>query len=332
MESFARVRALTGFVEGVRAFGGDPDSILRLAGIDPEQLGDPLAWVPFRAVLRAIQLASHTLGARNFWVYVALHRDFAYMGPLTLAARYSPNLETALEAISRYIAIQNTGYRLTMSVAGKVAIRAYHMSPELRPGANQWIEGSLMSSKLMMEQLLGHEVKLLRVLVRHKPLRPKSAYLSEFGAPVLFGQEIDAIEVDRNLLRRSLPTRDDMIEAFITSYLEEHVQTFDGDIVMAAGTLLETFIPMSQGRLEVVAEHLKLHPRTLQRRLKERGYSFSALLEEKRRAMADRMLREGNVSLATVANFLGYSEQSAFNHAFERWHGKSPLTWLRKRR
>jgi AraC-like DNA-binding protein len=93
---------------------------------------------------------------------------------------------------------------------------------------------------------------------------------------------------------------------------------------------VEALIPMGQANIEVVSEHLTMHPRTLQRRLKDSGWSFSRVLEEQRRAMAERLLKDGNLPLSHVASYLGYAEQSAFNHAFERWHGVSPTRWKRQ--
>lgn len=332
MESFVRARAFIRFVKCVRVLGGDPDPILRLAGIDPGLLADPLNWIPFRANLRAFQLASHTLKAPNFGIQVAMCRDLNYMGPLLLAARHSPDLKSALEAFSRYLGIQNTGYQTSIQMGPKTGIRLYQMSSDLRVGADQWIEESLLSSKLFISNFLGEDVPAIKVYMRHKPLRPPAAYRADYGAPVFFQQAIDGIEFDRTIFARPLATYDENIKAFITSYLDERVRSLDSDVVLVTRSLLESLIPLAQGRLEVVAEHLKLHPRTLQRRLRERGYSFSALLEDQRRLMADRLLREGNLPLTKVANHLGYGEQSSFNHAFERWHGKSPLEWLRRRR
>jgi len=332
VESFVRARGLSGFTECVRALGGNPASILRLAGIDPRQLNDPLAWVPFKANLRAYQLATHSLKVPDFGVTMSRSRDFSHMGPLLLVARHAPDLKSAMEAISRYLSIQNTGYRTNVVMRGRTGVRAYYMNADMRIGADQWIEESLLSSKRLMSHFLGEDLPVVRILMRHKPVRPESAYQSDYGAPVLFEQDVDGVEVEEKTFKRALPTRDDAIEQFVTSYLEDRVQSFDGDVVLAARSLLETLIPMSQGSLEIVAGHLRLNPRTLQRRLKDQGYSFSELVEDQRRTMADRLLREGNLPLVKVANYLGYSEQSSFNHAFERWYGKSPLAWLRRHR
>ena len=84
-----------------------------------------------------------------------------------------------------------------------------------------------------------------------------------------------------------------------------------------------------------VADQLRLHPRTLQRRLAGEGVTFAALLDRERRAQAARLLTQPDLQLGQVAGLLGYSEQSAFNRAFHlaliRPAGQSITTQLLER-
>ena len=65
--------------------------------------------------------------------------------------------------------------------------------------------------------------------------------------------------------------------------------------------------------------------RTLTRRLAEEGLSYKGLLDEVRRKLAIQYLKDRRISLKQVAYLLGYSEVSAFYHAFRRWTGSSPV-------
>ena len=61
--------------------------------------------------------------------------------------------------------------------------------------------------------------------------------------------------------------------------------------------------------------------RTFQRQLKEEGASFSDLLADVRRSETLKRLREHNLTIAAIANDLGYSDQATFTRAFRRWTG-----------
>jgi AraC-like DNA-binding protein len=63
--------------------------------------------------------------------------------------------------------------------------------------------------------------------------------------------------------------------------------------------------------------------------LKERGVDFKQLTDETRRRFAVNYLKERKNTLTEVAFLLGYSELSAFNRAFKRWTGSTPLDYRR---
>src|SRR6266851_3586553 len=74
-----------------------------------------------------------------------------------------------------------------------------------------------------------------------------------------------------------------------------------------------------EGGIEHLAKATGTSVRTLQRRLKDAGVNYSDLQNDVRKA------------LAQIAFSLGYSEVSAFNHAFRRWVGQSPGDYRRLR-
>jgi len=64
--------------------------------------------------------------------------------------------------------------------------------------------------------------------------------------------------------------------------------------------------------------------RSLQRRLREEGTTFSILVDEVRRDLAQDYIRNPGISLMEVAFVLGFSVYSSFSRAYKRWTGMSP--------
>jgi len=332
MEGLVRARAMLGFSECVKQLGGDPAVILSSTGIPVNFMADPQGWISFGACLRAYDLASRVLHEPAFGVKHATSRDLSYLGPLILYARHASSLRDAVEDFRRYFYLHNTGYRSVIEPGPDFSTLTYHMPEKLRRGANQWIEGTMCSTQRMIAHIMsGEDVSVERVLFQHAPLRPVAEYEDVYGVPVLFEQRADGAVIDNRNLDRAVPHHDTMIHEFMERYLQDRLPQMDDNLVAATRVLLETLIPAAQGKLEIVAEHLHIHPRTLQRRLQEVGFSFSELLDDQRRVMAERLLNEGNLPLVNIAFFLGYAEQSAFNHAFERWYGLAPGKWLKNR-
>jgi AraC-like DNA-binding protein len=46
--------------------------------------------------------------------------------------------------------------------------------------------------------------------------------------------------------------------------------------------------------------------------------------------MAQEYLATSKLPMGNLAQLLGYADQSAFNHAFRRWHGMTPRQWCER--
>ncbi len=87
---------------------------------------------------------------------------------------------------------------------------------------------------------------------------------------------------------------------------------------------LEPMLASGPVRIEEVARALGYGRQTLYRRLKAEGATFEKVLDDLRRRVALRLLREEGLSVKEAAWRLGFSDAAAFSRAFKRWTGKSP--------
>ena len=121
--------------------------------------------------------------------------------------------------------------------------------------------------------------------------------------------------------QRSVSFFDARFEAERTNVAESHslVQQVRSQISQSLGEGVPTITD--------TAQQLGMSGRTLQRRLSDQGYSFQTLVDESRRQLSERLLKETDYSLAEIAFMTGYSEQSAFTRAFKRWAGQTPRSY-----
>ncbi|AMS18006.1 AraC family transcriptional regulator [Pseudomonas chlororaphis] len=80
------------------------------------------------------------------------------------------------------------------------------------------------------------------------------------------------------------------------------------------------------------ARALGISRQTLARRLAALGVTFLGVRDELRRDLACTLLARGSVSVAKLAERLGYSEPSAFQRAFKQWTGLPPGAYRGGRR
>jgi AraC-like DNA-binding protein len=75
-------------------------------------------------------------------------------------------------------------------------------------------------------------------------------------------------------------------------------------------------LPRGQCRIEVVAQELGIDRRTVARGLASEGTTFRQLIDDMRRELLRRHLKDRSQSLADISSLLGFSSASAF----ARWH------------
>ena len=76
--------------------------------------------------------------------------------------------------------------------------------------------------------------------------------------------------------------------------------------------------------VRLAADLIDTSPRTLQRRLRELGTSYRAVVDGARLDLATRMLTRTDATAAEIGNVVGYSDPSHFARAFRRCTGMSP--------
>lgn len=80
------------------------------------------------------------------------------------------------------------------------------------------------------------------------------------------------------------------------------------------------------------ARHFGMHPRALQRTLKEAGLTYSDLIDEQRKSAAMKALSASDVPVTELAASLGYTDLANFSRAFRRWTRQSPSGYRQNKR
>ncbi len=91
--------------------------------------------------------------------------------------------------------------------------------------------------------------------------------------------------------------------------------------------ILITIIGLNEPTREQVAQVLNMSVSSLQRRLREEGTSFKALLLDVRKKLAHKYLIEQGLSATDTAFLLGYHSNSQFFGAFKSWFEMTPRAY-----
>jgi AraC-like DNA-binding protein len=144
--------------------------------------------------------------------------------------------------------------------------------------------------------------------------------------PVEFACAADSWVLPQSVMELPIVSED----SHLLQILETHANDLLSQRHTAAGlrglveNRLVSVLPSGRVQAATVAQQLGMSERSFRRRLAEEGTTFSELLDRVRNSLALRYLEDQHISLQQIAWLLGYSELSAFNHAFKRWSGTSP--------
>jgi AraC-like DNA-binding protein len=176
--------------------------------------------------------------------------------------------------------------------------------------------------------ILGQRLPILQVHLSRPAPGDTSGYRRHFGLTPGFSQVRDAVFFDAGWLdRKRTPVEDPDFNLFLRKQLIAMEHTLGSNFAEQVSELIETLLMGGNCSVEKVAQVLGMSRLTLYRRLQGQGTTFEALLDQRRCALAESMLQRPDITIAEVADALGYSAASNFARAFQRWTGQSPRAW-----
>lgn len=318
---------LHAMLEGLAAVGVDAAAVRREAELPAPGAAAPDEPRSAESFARLWTAARRLAPRETLATEVGLAVPFGAFGPLDYLAASSTRVDRAFEALGEF-------FRLTAPVL--------RVEPRTLPAGGGLVELVNLqdfpllelSDEFTLGVLVGRfrratgafAIEALR-LTRPPPPDP-AAHEALLGAPVRFACTVTALELPAATWRAPLLGADPSLQRTLralAAYLPDAppLGAFEAELRLR----LRALLPSGDGCAAEAARALGLSPRTLQRRLREEGTTFRAVLDEVREREAERLLAPGGPELTELALRLGFSDQTAWNRAFRRWKGVTPTQW-----
>jgi AraC-like DNA-binding protein len=303
--------------------------ICRAVGMDLAQLDDPIATLPLRQIAEVYTRAAKRAGDDALGLHVGERCGTSIVDLVNYAIISRPTLAKAYEDLQPLLARLYPEGELTISVRDSVAVFRYRMDPGEAEINRHRCEAFMASIMKLARHALGREEPLLGVAFQHARPKDISEHVRIFQGPIRFGSPANELQFSAHWLRAPLATADSNLSAVLDRHLSDliarmpNAQTFAHDV---RRRLLRS-LRSGQVNLSGVAKDLAVSERTLQRRLEEEGTSLQKLIEESRYELSLTLLRTSHLTLAEIAQRLGYATPASFSRAFRRWRGVSPVAY-----
>ena len=186
------------------------------------------------------------------------------------------------------------------------------------------VEKFLSSSHLSVAWIVDKGQPIRAVELGYPAPPHASRYAELLGCPVQFGSARTRVILDSEALRLPLVTSQPQLADVCRERCAQALLRLRGEDCLLAR--VQDILWSSVGRapsLDALAAQLGLTPRTLRRRLQERGSSYQQILDNVREAVARDYLANTDLSIEQIAALVGFSEATTFRSTFKRWTGQS---------
>jgi AraC-like DNA-binding protein len=309
-----------------------PEQILAEAGIELTLFDDPENTISFIKAGQLLKLCVKHTGIPHFGLLVGQHAGPDSLGRLSEFAIHSPNVESALQNIILHLCIHDRGGIPTLTTNNALTIMRYVIYQALQEGGSQICMIAITNICNIMRALCGETWAPSQVMFTHSQPDDIHPYTSFFNSKVIFNADANALVFPDRWLRKSIPGADPQEYNALVQEMTTIKSQMNIDLLEQIRSLMYPLIVSGKCSEEQLAQILSIHPRTLNRRLKEQKTTFRSLDAEIRYDISKQLLTESKTTILGISIILGYADASIFTRAFRRWSGMPPKAWRTQNR
>jgi AraC-like DNA-binding protein len=321
-----QAQSLRGYRELVNDLGGNSSRLLRKSGIPPTAINHLTAFITFESLIDLLEHSAADLNCPDFGLRLAERQDIGILGTLAVAMRYSETVGEAMACASKYLQVYNAAIAFTVNTRDRrgQARLEFGVLVKHTPRWAQTAEHGIGLAGRIMTLLSEGRCHLQQVWFPHPAVAAEASYRSRFAAPLHFRADRLALAYAARDLDLPISEKNRDFHDLATSYLDSQLPRGRTPFTVQVRQAIEALLGTGTCGHQQVAHALYMHPRTLQRRLKEEGTTFEEIKDEARRELAQRYLSQTDMPLAQVTALLDYSEQSALGRSCRRWFHTTP--------
>jgi AraC-like DNA-binding protein len=331
MPTYVRSASLTGYVDIVRAAGGDPLRMMREAGVSAASLRDPESHIDALRVCRLLEQSALACDLPDLGLRMARLRRLSTLGPVGLLVREAPTARRALETLLRHMRLVNASLVTRIEDAGELVVIREDLVLGRDVSARQAMELAVGALMQILRELLGPQWEPRRVCFAHDAPRSLVSHLRAFGRFVEFGADFNGIVCAARDLEARNPSADPAMARFAQAYVASMLAEPDLSTTEKVRRLVRSLLPTGRCSIEAVALELDCDRRTIHRHLAADGTTFSAVLRDVRAELVVRYLESSRRPLAEIADALGFASHAALARWFRAEFDCSITAWRRNR-
>lgn len=319
-------------IDAFREMGVDVNVLLRVLPAETARLLEHPESVTTEDLNRVLLACEDQTGDKHFGLHLIESVELTAMGLYGYLLLNASTIGEFLSLAERYYPIFYRTASLEVfrsRQSWRLVYRRNNLSTVDQRHDDEWTLGAFINT---IRSRLGSSWQPLNATFQGPALENLGELHRFFGQNLTFNQPLNGFEVEAALLDMPLNDADPRLLQIIREQADEHLQSYTESASVEAQLRLMIMKDLEFGppKAENIAKEMGMSLSTFKRFLAKQNLGFRALRDSVIRELATRALAETNVNISQVAMQMGYSEVSAFNHAFSRLVGQSPREYRRQ--
>ncbi|MCH2066220.1 MAG: AraC family transcriptional regulator [Shimia sp.] len=254
-------------------------------------------------------------------------RRFANLGLIGYLGRTSKDIRCVVTNLARYGQVFSNAMEVDVSTLDQDGTFRWRFDIPAKIEVGHFVEAQVSQFLNGTNKLLPRTVLPKQITFTHRRKHNAAELEKLLGCPVTFGAQWNSMQYRLADLDVPLSTSDEGLHKILQAHADLVLAQRPknrADIELVVEKAIADRMATGQTSVSHVARDLGMSARTLARRLGDANTTYQTVLSNFRRAMADRYLKNSEMSQSEIAFLLGYSDVSSFASAFKRWTGQSP--------
>ncbi|MFT4243199.1 MAG: AraC family transcriptional regulator [Acidovorax sp.] len=327
-------RSIAAVVVVMAQDGVEPEQVLAGSGLGAEALPLPDTRVSYAQMGQVFDNAARLARTPTAALRAGMQMRLTSYGMYSYALLSSASTAEVIDFAVRYH--RSMGPLTDISFTREDGVDAFRHEPLLAHDPESatyrfMVEFALAAHQALCRDLYGDAFAFSAIRLAYPAPGHAQELRDWFQCPVQFDQPVNEVQIGGTWSQRAPRMPDPVTHATARSICQQFLADLPHSSGVAATVrrVLVTQQPWRFPRIELMADELAMHPRTLRRRLEAQGTSYRQILSEVRCMLAIDYLRKTRMTTEEIASRLGYSDASNFRHAFTRWTGKVPHDYRR---
>ncbi|MEZ5716791.1 MAG: AraC family transcriptional regulator ligand-binding domain-containing protein [Paracoccaceae bacterium] len=308
--------------QAAKALGLDPTRVLRRAGLPPDLFDQPRQAVTAEQFFAVWRVAEDEAKRPDLALHLGRVMARGPMIPALYGFAASPDIETGFARLALFKPLVAPVRLTSQRDASGLTLR---WSPPPGISASPLFALFELVYFLEMCRIFTGEHIVPRGLGAPGGARIDAALLDFFGTAPHPAPDAEMRLSLADARRPMIFANEDqyrLIEADLLRQLDARSRT--AAVSARVRRALVDILPAGEAGIDAVATRLAMSRRSLQRRLRDEGASFAAVLETTRAELATHYLSRADMSVQEISYLLAYRDPASFYRAFQGWTGMTP--------